>query len=210
MAKLKFNPPGYQDLGAYALLKNVVENEHLIAEDSSFPYKVYSALLSQQEVYLESGPLVVGTKYVILELGSGDDFSNVGYVSDNVPFIATGDTPTTWSNGTYVYDYAASKPTATILQNTLGDLNFEYVYTNLGLGGYLYGIAVESNGLFTPNKTFVICGSGSPLTGTGLRAGGKNFEAPAYPLPNAFTLFGSSVGPLYDIKDMPIEIRVYP
>lgn len=34
MAKLKFNPNGYQDLGAYALLKNIVENGHLIAEDT--------------------------------------------------------------------------------------------------------------------------------------------------------------------------------
>lgn len=46
MAKLKFNPAAYQDLGAYALLKNVVENGHLVAEDSR-PYKVYSALLTQ-------------------------------------------------------------------------------------------------------------------------------------------------------------------
>ena len=35
MAKLKFNPANYQDLGAYALLKNIVENGHLIAEDSN-------------------------------------------------------------------------------------------------------------------------------------------------------------------------------
>lgn len=34
MAKLKFSPEGYQDLGAYALLKNIVENGHLIAEDT--------------------------------------------------------------------------------------------------------------------------------------------------------------------------------
>jgi hypothetical protein len=47
MAKLKFNPAAYQDLGAYALLKNVVENGHLVAEDATLPYKVYSALLTQ-------------------------------------------------------------------------------------------------------------------------------------------------------------------
>lgn len=47
MAKLKFNPAAYQDLGAYALLKNVVENGHLVAEDAISPYKVYSALLTQ-------------------------------------------------------------------------------------------------------------------------------------------------------------------
>ena len=48
MGKLKFSPEGYQDLGAYALLKNVMENGNLIAEDvSTLPYKVYSALLTQ-------------------------------------------------------------------------------------------------------------------------------------------------------------------
>ena len=48
MAKLKFNPVGYQDLGAYALLKNIVENGHLIAEDSnSLLFPIYEAVISQ-------------------------------------------------------------------------------------------------------------------------------------------------------------------
>jgi hypothetical protein len=50
-----------------------------------------------------SNDFVVGQKYVIKELQSGDDFSNVGYVSDGVEFTSTDTTPTNWSNGTTVY-----------------------------------------------------------------------------------------------------------
>ena len=49
------------------------------------------------------GVLVVGQWYRIDTVVPGDDFDNVGYVSDGVPFEATGTVPTTWSNGTVVY-----------------------------------------------------------------------------------------------------------
>lgn len=49
-----------------------------------------------------SGSLVVGNTYLIQTLEAGDDFSNVGYISENNHFIATGTTPTTWSNSTVV------------------------------------------------------------------------------------------------------------
>jgi hypothetical protein len=47
-----------------------------------------------------SGTLVVGQQYVITDFQSGDDFANVGASSNNagVKFIATGTTPTTWTN----------------------------------------------------------------------------------------------------------------
>jgi len=48
------------------------------------------------------GPLVIGNIYEITSFSVGDDFTNVG-ASSNVNgerFIATGTTPTTWSNGT--------------------------------------------------------------------------------------------------------------
>lgn len=48
------------------------------------------------------GNLIVGKKYYIEELASGDDFSNVGYVEDGEIFIATGTTPEIWENGTVV------------------------------------------------------------------------------------------------------------
>ena len=49
-----------------------------------------------------SGVLEVGKDYLIKSLQAGDDFSNVGYVSDGTIFTATGTTPTTWTNSTEV------------------------------------------------------------------------------------------------------------
>jgi len=64
---------------------------------------------NQTKVYLRrgtSGTLVVGRSYIIYTLNAGDNFTNVGYVSTGVPFVATGTTPTTWANGTEVFgDY---------------------------------------------------------------------------------------------------------
>jgi hypothetical protein len=53
-------------------------------------------------VILTSGLLEEDKKYVILKLNEGDNFSNVGFVTEGVPFIATGTTPTAWSNFTEV------------------------------------------------------------------------------------------------------------
>ena len=60
---------------------------------------------SRESVTIESGSLLIGKEYVIAQQESGDNFSNVGYVSNGVPFIATGTTPTTWTNGTQVEYY---------------------------------------------------------------------------------------------------------
>lgn len=50
------------------------------------------------------GTLIVGLEYVITTYVSGDDFTNVGAASNasGVRFVATGTTPTTWSNGSTV------------------------------------------------------------------------------------------------------------
>lgn len=47
-----------------------------------------------------SGALVTGRRYVISDFIAGDDFTNVGAASNatGVSFVATGTTPTTWSN----------------------------------------------------------------------------------------------------------------
>lgn len=54
---------------------------------------------------LTSGQLVKGNLYQISTVESGDNFSNVGYVSGSLVFKATGTTPTSWSNGTEVLEY---------------------------------------------------------------------------------------------------------
>lgn len=75
-------------------------------------------------VSTDSGLLVVGKTYVIGQLcddglGNYDDFSNVGYVSEGTPFVATGTTPTVWTNGTPVHNLT-DLPTLNVL-----DSNFE-------------------------------------------------------------------------------------
>jgi hypothetical protein len=55
-----------------------------------------------------SGLLIPGHSYTIDSLETGDDFSNVGYVSEGTAFIATGATPTTYTNATVVTDNTLS------------------------------------------------------------------------------------------------------
>lgn len=64
-----------------------------------------------------SGSLVAGKTYVIVTLESGDDFANVGYVSEGTPFVATGTTPTTWTNSTEVFNLT-DLPVITIFAST--------------------------------------------------------------------------------------------
>lgn len=116
------------------------------------PYKVFTALLTQsggdnaQLIY--SGELTVGVTYYINGSG-GWDFTNVGAPNNNAgtTFMATGTTPNSWGtadpgNG---LSYNTGAPVATVLENTLGDVWFSYG----GVGGYY----INSNGLFTANKT---------------------------------------------------------
>lgn len=51
-----------------------------------------------------SGSLIVGKRYYIFEYQNGDDFTNIGASSNDtgVSFVATGTTPTTWTNNTII------------------------------------------------------------------------------------------------------------
>jgi len=115
--------------------------------------KVYEALLTQQVSTQNSGVLVVGRAYLITSLEAGDNFSNVGYVADGVIFTATGNTPTDWTNGTVVVDVADSAPVATVLENSLGSV--QYTYLEVGV------FTATLTGQFTENKTLVIIGQTS-------------------------------------------------
>ena len=62
-----------------------------------------------------NGTLQVGIQYTIPTLSAGDNFSNVGYVADGVPFFATNTTPNVWDYGTDVYDYFYTSPVEPLL-----------------------------------------------------------------------------------------------
>jgi len=51
---------------------------------------------------LASGTLSIGTTYTVVATLSTDSFSNVGWVTDGVPFVATATTPTVWTNSSIV------------------------------------------------------------------------------------------------------------
>lgn len=92
--------------------------------------KQYVADLYQSSNIATSGVLTIGKTYTIFNLLTGDDFSNVGYASLGVPFVATGTTPTVWINGTAIYSDMVI--TATELINTI-DVYFKYEYINPGV-----------------------------------------------------------------------------
>lgn len=124
---------------------------------NSLPYKSYSALLTQTTFSTTSGLLVIGTQYVIETLQAGDDFTNVGYVSDGVVFTATGTTPTVWTNSTEVIEYIGSNPVATVQSySTLTGI----IWTRVS-GATYYGTKA---GAFPVDKTiYLISPTGSSL-----------------------------------------------
>jgi hypothetical protein len=118
--------------------------------DTTRPYKVYTALLTQSGVddpkYTQSGGLDIGVTYYIDDNAGSPDFTNVGAPNNNVGtyFVATGTTPTSWGEAGLSYNSGA--PVATVLENTIGNIWFTYD----DIGGY----SVNSDGLFTLNKTY--------------------------------------------------------
>ena len=69
--------------------------------------------------------LEIGKTYVIYDLQAGDNFTNVGYISENVPFIATATTPTIWTNNTDVYRTDCETAVLTDFENVIDEVTGE-------------------------------------------------------------------------------------
>lgn len=120
-------------------------------------YKVYKALIGKYfniswEEEITSGELEIGKHYVIYDLQSGDDFSNVGFNELEVIFEATGTTPTNWSNETVVYPAIVLQmpEKINVLTNTTGE-TFNWTFDPI-LGT---PICQVSGGILLENKTVV-------------------------------------------------------
>jgi hypothetical protein len=183
--------------------------------DSVLPYKVFTALLTQSGVddpnTLSSGTLTKGVSYQFSGTGGTDvDFSNVGVTNpvDGEFFIATQTAePINWDGWSVSYNNGA--PVATVLENTIGNVWFEYV----AVGVY----NLNSDLLFT-SKTFIPNGTSTGPTvfnyliesdGTGVGQRGYFFYKADPGTVRVSTLidtelFGDSV-----LNTTPIEIRVY-
>jgi hypothetical protein len=118
-------------------------------------YRVYTALLTQSggdgPTSVMDLPLVVDITYQIVDNDGGTaDFTNVGAPNNTVGtfFSATGTTPNSWGDNLLgELRFNTGAPTAIVLENTLGNISFEYK----GPGDY----RCRSNDLFTINKTTV-------------------------------------------------------
>jgi len=84
-----------------------------------FKYKGPNTGLGSGETELTSGTLTIGKKYRINDWITNDDFTNIGGTNeDGNEFVATGTTPTTWTNSSKVvpigavleYDGASATP----------------------------------------------------------------------------------------------------
>jgi hypothetical protein len=187
-------PEGYTALGSDSgVLKVKVENTITSVGGGSGGniYKTYTALVNQTTTILEAKlgeptpTLEIGKRYFIPELGTDDDFTNVGYVSpvgDDLPgvsFIATETTPNVWVN-TQVINVDDSQPTINVLEDgiLLDDAYFSPIYVTSSAikggirnlydqqyndaaadtdngDGYKYAIVFEKEGGFPINRTFV-------------------------------------------------------
>lgn len=64
----------------------------------------FSTFTTVKTVYSEEGQLEVGKTYIINNLQTSDNFSNVGYTSEGTSFIASSTTPINWTSKTKVYN----------------------------------------------------------------------------------------------------------
>jgi hypothetical protein len=134
---------------------------------------------------VSSGTLTIGTTYLVVDFKTGDDFKNVGgYNVNGASFVATGTTPTTWTNGTVLLPKKTSGPLTigvmyTIVNYTIGD-----DFTNVGAASNNVGVTFIAMGttpttwvssslqLINSNPTNSVCNYfvtwfAAPLSGVG-------------------------------------------
>jgi hypothetical protein len=116
--------------------------------------------------------LIIGETYTITNYISGDSFSNVANVTSGVidttgcEFIATGEIPTNWSNGSTLV--SSGNLVVTVLENNLG-FDIEWGYDFEFQPGFYLGFNSTTGPLynnFNRNTTFVLGGgTASPFFG---------------------------------------------
>jgi hypothetical protein len=174
--------------------------------DTTRPYKVYTALLTQSgnddaSSTISDVNLTIGVTYRIIDFGGaeGYDFTNVGAPNnnENTYFVATGTTPNSWGTNVAL-GYVPAAPVVTVLENTLGNVWFTYN----GPGNY----SIFSDGLFIQNKTtFNISLTGDDIS-TGYMCLGYVQE------PDSCSIVTGNISLALDdvlYWPTPIEIRVY-
>jgi hypothetical protein len=134
-------------------------------------YKVYTALLTQSggdnELFIEdfltvgTQNIIKGVSYYIDVNAENVDFSSIGAPSnaEGTNFIATADKLNSdFPDVTWALRYNTGAPVATVLENTIGNIYFQYASPGL--------YACKSLSLFTEDKTTIdmdaYCQNGNP------------------------------------------------
>lgn len=170
-------------------------------------YQVFTALLTQSGGdstgsinFNNIFPLVVGVTYNIvgnlpIDEG-GTDFTNVGAPNNDTgtSFIATGTTPV-WGQDDGQLTFNEGAPVATVLENTIGNVWFEY----FALGIY----SLNSENLFTNNKFALFMGNMVTDVDTNISC---TYSNNSIVYMNTVQSNNSADGLL---SNTPIEIRVY-
>lgn len=139
----------------------------------------YKALITQTDTITGTtlgnfqGGLIIGETYTINNYLAGDDFSNIANVTSGIinttgcVFIATGETPTNYNNGSELI--SSGNLAVTVLENTLG-YDIDWIFNVFGPGTYL-GLKNE-NGVVGPyyndfprNNTFMKVGTPTYIYG---------------------------------------------
>ena len=165
--------------------------------DSIRPYKVFTALLTQtggsDAIGVAEGDILeIGVTYLIVN-DNGVDLSFFGapnnLIGTNFICTNTGICPDC------ALSYNTGAPVATVLENTIGNIWFNYEDTGT------YGC--QSNDLFTDSKTFVSATPGDANSVSILVTNQSTSVKFISPLNNSLTAFNDG---LYNAS---IEIRVY-
>jgi hypothetical protein len=171
------------------------------------PYKVYTALLNQsggsEILGLSGGDLTIGVTYLISTSIGNPDWTNVGAPNNDVGtyFVATGTTPNSWGTpGESELIYNTGAPTVIVLENTIGNVWFDYSNT----GQY----SVNSDSLFMSGKTYLSITDNIDI------AGPSNFRI-SYLYDSDTSLVIITYNPVSDtggngrLANTSMEIRVY-
>ena len=101
----------------------------------------FAGIVDIDQVDMTQGDsFIVGKKYVVDTLEEGDDFSNIGFVAEGDIFIATGTTPTTWTNDSHV-----------VLQKE----ELVTFYNDLDIDLYVVRDSLNSVQIISPNNAFL-------------------------------------------------------
>jgi hypothetical protein len=183
----------------YQILKQLIRLTSVIFKLNP-KYKVFTALLTQSGTNSSentSDSLFRGITYLI-DANDGFDFTPYGAPNNNVGtyFICNQDNDDT-RTVSFILSYDAGAPVAIVLENTIGNIWFEY--SNLGT------FLVSSNGLFTNNKSTIIVGNVTWNGGSGIIKAGPEDESTAI----IVTALADGTPENTGLENTLIEIRVY-